>query len=213
LLSIRFAIGITFERFDDDRILMTFCVPGFSLYFGFSPPFTSRITTWLPEDDRECRIAIHDWAVWVNPWSKPNEWSRKDPWWVRGLTFHIDDFILGRTKCSSSEVKPPVRVVIDLDGHQYHGTAKFERATWKRPRWFAKVRESVWIDMDHGHGLPHSGKGENSWDCGDDALCGWGNNGLSVGEAIGVGISKVLKYRERYGRPFTVGPRETKAAQ
>lgn len=79
LLTFTFGIGIEFERYGDDAVLMTFKVPGFGIYFGFTPPFKSRFTQWLPEESRECRLSIHDWAVWINPWSKSMSWSRSDP--------------------------------------------------------------------------------------------------------------------------------------
>lgn len=206
LLSFRCALGAEFDR-HDEGVTLTFAVPGLSLYLRFSPPWESKVRKLLPEDPRECRVAVHSWTIWVNLWSKVNESCSADPWWVRGVSFDLADFFLGRIRYSKEEIKPPpVRIVIDLDGFHYHGTASFYRSTWKRPRWFATVIESVYIDMDQGHGLPYSGKGENSWDCGDDALYSWGHEGLSTAEAIGHGITTVLKRREQYGRPSKFGP-------
>jgi hypothetical protein len=57
------------------------------------------------------------------------------------------------------------------------------------------VRDGVKLDIPGG--IPHNGKGENSWDCGDDGL--WGCGGDTVEEAIGHAVSSVLRSRRRYG--------------
>jgi hypothetical protein len=184
----------------DELLAFKIAFPPVALYLNIDGPTNSWLWHLMPERGRECEIAIHNWALWINPWSKEFEWCAKDPWWVRGLTFHIDDFIWGKVEYEKVEPREPERVTIELDGREYHGTATFKRATWKRPRWFAKTRESTWISMDPRDGLPHAGKGDCGYDCGDDALCGWGCEGFDVPKAIATGIEKVLKYRQRYGK-------------
>ena len=186
-----------------EEVLFKAAFPPVSIYFGIAPPFHSWLWKLAPSSDRECQISVHDWAVWINPWSLQNEWHKKDPWWVRGLTIHIDDLIWGSQKCTTTEPRQTEPVAIELDGRIYRGTAHYERRVWKRPRWFAKQRDSTWIDMDTKDGLPHAGKGENSWDCGDDALCGWGVEGWDKIKAITHGIETVMKYRRRYGNAST----------
>ena len=183
----------------EEFVLLSFALPPVSLYFGVEPPCDSWVWHLAPASPREVRLAIHDWCLWINPWSRQHEWNRKDPWWVRGLVIHVDDLIWGKTKHVCTEPRPQEPVEIELDGRIYRGTARFERRVWKRPRWFAMQRDATWIDMDPKDGLPHAGKGENGWDCGDDALCGWGVDGFDKIKAIASGIEKVMKYRQRYG--------------
>lgn len=190
---------------DEDGILLGVAVPPVSLWFGVSPPWNSRLRRSLPDRERQFHAYLYEWALWLK-FGGDDDWRSKDPWWKRGVAIHFDDIVLGRTRHSKTERRPSERVVIRMDGYEYHGTATFERATWKRPRWFATVRDSVWISMDQGHGLPHSGKGENSWDCGDDALYGWGVEGDDVQAAINDGIARVMKYRKRYGNPSRYAP-------
>ena len=204
-------LGVDLSRHGEDAIHLGLALPPVSIWLGIEPPWESAVRRVLPDPGRECKIAIHNWAIWINPWSREHEWRRSDPWWVRGLTFHIDDFFLGKLDHISTETKPPQRIVVSLDGHEYHGTAKFKRGVWWRSRWFAKSRESIWIDMDRGHGLPHSGKGENAWDCGDDATTGWGHEGHDVEAAIQSGVDYVLKRRKRYGEPSEYGPKAVAA--
>jgi hypothetical protein len=48
-------------------------------------------------------------------------------------------------------------------------------------------------------GIPHQGKGENAWDCGDDATFGLGCSARTVPEAIGEVVAVCLKDRRSYG--------------
>lgn len=196
-------VSVTTRDYDDSILSFAFAIPPISLYFNIMAPWGSRFQRMMPSG-RECRVAIHDWAIWINPWSKCDEWAAKDPWWVRGLTFHIDDFILGSQKCKCEEMRPREPVEIHIDGRVYRGEAKFERRTWKRPRWFAKHRDSTSISMEQGHGLPHAGKGTCDYNCGDDALYGWGSEGFGVQKAIEHGIETVNEYRRRYGQASCV---------
>ena len=193
------AAGVDFGGQGDDSVLLHLAFPPVNLFCGVEAPYRSWLNRLLPSEQRECKISVHDWAIWINPWSKSMEWAKKDPWWVRGITIHIDDILLGRQKCVTEEVRHPELVEIELDGRIYCGIATFERRTWKRARWFSFSRESTWISMEPREGLPYDGKGENSWDCGGDALCGWGCSGIDKEKCIGSGIEKVLKYRKRYG--------------
>lgn len=43
------------------------------------------------------------------------------------------------------------------------------------------------------------GKGENSWDCGEDGLYGCGSEGSSLEDAITKTVSIVLRNRRKYG--------------
>jgi hypothetical protein len=52
---------------------------------------------------------------------------------------------------------------------KYPAHVKRERRTWKRPRWFTPLVREYW-DVDVESGIRVPGKGENSWDCDDDAI-------------------------------------------
>jgi len=186
-------------NWSDDDMLFGFAFPPISFYFGFEAPWGGWVKKLFPSEPRSCGVSINHWGLRIDPWTNPLEWKGADPWWRKGKTFDFKDIVLGRTNYTTEEIKPQQRIEVELDGRKYLGTAKFERSTWKRPRWFPLVRESTWITMDQSHGLPHAGKGENSWDCGDDAICGWGVEGINVPKAIGSGIERVLERRKRYG--------------
>jgi DNA (cytosine-5)-methyltransferase 1 len=107
------------------------------------------------------------------------EWRAVDPWWIRGVS--ID---LALVPCE-----------VPMPEGKYPAVAKVERCTWKRPRWFGRTEIRAWLDIPKG--IPHAGKGENSWDCGDDGLFGIG--GASIDDAIENARRSVLRSRERYG--------------
>ena len=48
-------------------------------------------------------------------------------------------------------------------------------------------------------GIPHAGKGENSWDCGDDQIVGYGVDGHDVAKAAARG-EIVMESRRKYDR-------------
>ena len=170
---------------------------------------TPQRDVWLPEH-RECRVSISDWTIHLNPWSKSMEWASADPWWVRGVSIDLKRVFLGRQRCDVETMRENIPIVVPMPEGNYHGTAKIKRYTWKRARWFAHTRESAEIDIPGG-GIPHSGKGENSWDCGDDGLCGIG--GDSIEDAIGNAVKSVLRDRRRYGMPSQAALNEAQPRQ
>lgn len=147
---------------------------------------------------RQIGLRFFSNALWVSIWEDPMESRGKDPRWWR---FHIDfaDLILGKRK-HTREVLQSGQVTIDMPEGEYPATYEVERRTWKRPRWpFPKVHET--IDFDIPAGIPHEGKGENSWDCGMDATFGigvqWEGNINKAAESVSM---RCLQTRKRYGR-------------
>jgi len=152
---------------------------------------------WLT-DQRECRLAIHDWTVYLSPWGRSMEWNTRDPWWVRGVSLNLKDCVLGKWRYTCEETGRPIEVAIPMPEGNYMAIFTPQRQVWKRPRWFQLVRES--FDVKIPKGIPFAGKGENSWDCGDDGLYGMGADG-TMDEAIMRVRDTVLERRQRYGNP------------
>lgn len=147
-------------------------------------------------EDRECTISFRGGALWWSFWCDPMSWSSKTPKWRHG-NFNFVDFALGRRDCSHSLIEER-NVLVPMPEKAYQATAKLEAWVWRRPRWFAKRIKRVTIDIPDG--IPVAGKGENSWDCGDDVTFG-----LTTGECnsipAGVGqlVTSMLERRVRYG--------------
>lgn len=147
-------------------------------------------------DDREFNISFHNGGVWWSFWNDPNSWSSKTPKWKHG-NFNFIDFALGRSNCTHTLVEER-NVLIPMPEKAYQATAKLEDWVWRRPRWFAKRLKRVTIDIPNG--IPKAGKGENSWDCGDDATFGMTTGECnSIPEGVGQLVTSMLKDRVRYG--------------
>lgn len=139
-------------------------------------------------------ISIHDWSIHWDLLKFDWGWSREMPKWMDGH-LNLQDFFLGRSKYTS-EVLETQEVLIPMPEGSYPATVKIERCVWKRPRWFAKVREDARVDIPWG--IPHEGKGENSWDCGEDRLYGCGSSSTRISKIIGDTVASALRGREKY---------------
>lgn len=176
-----------------------------TLYVTLEQAFAKRLFQWSVDqgESRSIGCYFHEWAFWYTIWVSPMaSWSRSFPWcrWWRQGSIHFDDLFLGRTKCTRELLSDKIPIAIPMPEGNYAATAQHERMTWKRPRWFAMTRIYTNVDVPGG-GVPFSGKGENSWDCGDDGLCGYSVEGMSLAKAIGHGVESVLESRKRYGMP------------
>jgi len=96
-------------------------------------------------------------------------WLGSDEWGNRPGNYVWDwrHTLIGRGKVEHTVIEErPVRLVLAEGEHQ--GTGKLIETIWRYPRWFPQTHRSVEIEFEEG--VPIPGKGENSWDCGDDAI-------------------------------------------
>lgn len=141
-------------------------------------------------------VSWHDGALrFEHPWIRQNEWRRDDSWWRKAITLNVRDWLLGRQRYETTK-GVSFDVVVPMPEGCYSAKATQETRIWRR-RWYVPMRrcDHVWLDIDGG--IPYSGKGENSWDCGDDGL--WGTGGSTLEEAIGNAVASVLTSRRRHG--------------
>lgn len=146
-------------------------------------------------DEREIAASISDWTIRFNPWSKQDEWSRLDPWWVRGVSLNLPDLLLGRTRYTCEEIER-FDIQIPMPEKIYLAKVTIEHRTWKRRLGRAAVRRDAKVDIPGG--IPFPGKGENSWDCGMDGLFGYGCDSTKPEAIIAEGVKSVLESRRRY---------------
>ncbi|MCZ2109355.1 MAG: hypothetical protein LC118_07295 [Dehalococcoidia bacterium] len=157
--------------------------------------------------EREIEVSVHHWALWWSFWTPVHLWSAAIPRWRHG-NVHLLDTIFGPTKFEKVEIEKQA-VLIPMPEKNYRGTVTIERRTWSRPRWpfrFGQLgeevlfRESLGYDlkMEPGEQIPFPGKGENSWDCDDDALFGQSGDG-GVVDAISNAVKSVFRSRRKYG--------------
>lgn len=168
-----------------------------SIYIPFIIGLHVKLGGILPHGKkRKIELSYHSGALWWSLWG--DEWGDEKLWpkWRRG-SFHFDDFFLGRSNCTR-ELMEHRAVAIPMPEKAYWGSVRLVRYTWKRPRWFAKSMIRAEIDVPEG--IPHEGKGENSWDCGVDATYGMTTGPVrSIAEAVGMLVGSCLRDRVKYG--------------
>ncbi len=148
-------------------------------------------------EGREMSLTFHDRAVWWHVWVNRDCWESSRPKWRDG-NFHPVDALFGRENCTRRTIEER-NVLVPMPEKAYPAKAQLVEFTWKRPRWpFAKTMLRVNIDIPGG--IPHAGKGENSWDCGDDGTFGLTTGECkSIPEGVGILVGSCLRTRVRYG--------------
>ena len=148
------------------------------------------------EDSLDTGIKIHNWALWWEFFRDPmGGWSSKTPRWRAG-SFHIDDFLFGKA-VHSSEVLEEREITVPMPEKAYAGIATRTMDRWKYPRWFTK--ELMRVEIEVKEGIPHEGKGENSYDCGPTATYSSMVPARSIPEAVGKMVGYSLATRVKYG--------------
>lgn len=151
--------------------------------------------SWPPYD-HSFRFYWYEGGLWLSPWGSEYESSHDDPGWKKMYHLNFPDLLLGKTKYSNLELETFDNVLIPMTDRNYLAKLTFERSTWKRPRWFARVREFTRIELDRD-APKFPGKGENSWDQGDDSIWQMSVEGHSLPKAIAGYIQRVLEYRQK----------------
>lgn len=159
----------------------------FSLYVGFGDGERERGRWQVSWSDGTLRLS-HPWERWM-------EWRSADPWWKKDISLPIVDWLIGRSRCET-RMGERREVVVPMPEGSYRAIAQHETRIWRR-HWYWPERRRDSVTLDIPDGIPHAGKGENSWDCGGDGLFGCG--GDTVEDAIANAVRSVLRSRRRYG--------------
>lgn len=150
---------------------------------------------------RAVGVRVFDSAIWWSLWEDINEMRSCDPWWYRGRLGlnDIATLLFGRERVECATIEEKL-TLIDMPERKYPATFKRERMVWTRPRlprFLSHARITSSVDV-HG-GVPIPGKGENSWDCDDDALFSQSSAAATEAEAVASFCAAVMRDRERYG--------------
>lgn len=211
----RLGARIAFKPHDDDTIGAHIGVPLASLFFSMTAKhkrLVYRAVKWLaggPTDinekygSREIAISFHDGTLYWDLWTDPDGWTNKRPRWRDGHVNFVD-LLFGKTDYVSHVVARDV-IVVPMPEGKYTGDCTLTEDVWTRPRGVARRVRRAHIDMKEP--IPFPGKGENSWDCGDDALHGLTTEARTFGDAIGAVVRDVMNSRFRHGgRDWRPGP-------
>jgi hypothetical protein len=147
---------------------------------------------------REVGFYFYEDAIVLNLWNDPMEHRYKDPrWWH--IYIIVPDKIFGSRKHSERTLEEQ-RVEIPMPEGNYPGTVRLFESTWKRPRW-PWPKKLIRADVTPDRPVPFPGKGENSWDCGEDAAHSMTCCQSTVVGAVAAFVKSVLEDRYRHGGP------------
>jgi hypothetical protein len=179
----------------EDGITLHAAVPYlFSIFISLEGVFGKLFR--YPNETRTTGIAFHHGAFWFYPFAKTNSWSSRDRWYNKSTSFSIVDFICGRNKYAEENVQSWKDIVITMPEGKYKGKLRLYTGTWKNRFRTLRIPRGE-IEMEEG--IPFPGKGENSWDCGEDATYGMTCPAQTEEEAICALIQSVMRNRRRYG--------------
>lgn len=213
LWSLTCGFGVGFGGECHDKLKIHFAVPPFSFYWGFRSDLvgkfmkSQRLQKWSDRfGGRGWKaeysgfhlfdIRIFDKAIWWDFLRSDWGWSREMPKWMHGC-WHPLDTIFGKMKYTKT-VLGHHEVQIPMPEGRYPGTVEMDYCTWKRPRlpWYSQKSYSAYVAVDVG--IPHEGKGESEYNCGEDALFGVSRGARTVEEAIAAMVQAVLEARRKY---------------
>lgn len=177
-------------RRDDEGVHGILALPPVAFYFGYEGK------RYVAYRDRELSLSVHGGTIWWNLWTPSMEWDSRTPRWRNG-NFNPADFLLGRRQFAK-HVLGKHDTFIPMPEGCYPATVELRRDTWKRRR-SPFTSTMLRANVDIPGGIPHDGKGENSWDCGEDGLFGMTCPAATVEAAVAACVESVLRDRRRYG--------------
>lgn len=187
----------------DHAVMVSFCCLLFSVYLSLNHyPLERRLEALTKRkgekygNGRSIGIRIFDGAIWFDLWNDPMEWRSADPkWWH--FNIRPADLLLGRHRYSERDLSTE-RTEIPMPEGCYPATIRFFESRWKRSRWpFAK--KLVRADITPDTPIPFPGKGENSWDCGEDATHALTTVADTALKATMAMTESVMRSRLKYG--------------
>jgi hypothetical protein len=113
--------------------------------------------------DREIYIRFHDGSLWWSIWRDPHSWKSNDR---LNSNINFGRLIAGKHTMSKNPDETLTMLLPFEEGNYKVSVVKYSRIDqWKR--WGIKKR-MVTYEVTPEFPVPHQGKGENSWDCGED---------------------------------------------
>lgn len=183
-------LGVETGRYGEPEMLVYATVGLVGWYLGIA----GRWFRNLPS--REIALRAHDGALWWAIWTPVDEWSRGTPWWRSG---HLRpaDVLLGR-RTYSSEMVSQIQTVIPMPEGAYPCVVNLTVDRWRRRRWpWGRTLRRATVLVEGG--VPHPGKGENAWDCGEDGTYSLTTPADTVEDAVAAFVRSVLRDRRRHG--------------
>jgi hypothetical protein len=177
---------------DEEDTTISVGVPLASVYASVEGPGCRR------ESPRAIGVSLSEGHMHWSVWTDPMNWSAKTPRWRDGGV-DVVELVLGKCDVRIEDVKAR-RVWVPMIERSYLATATVKRHVRRWPRWpWAKTTQFVDIAMVEGHAIPMPGKGENSYDCGVDAMHAMSTQATTIEAAIGKVVGSVMETRRQRG--------------
>ncbi len=180
--------------FDDaGHLNWSVCVPFLQMYFGLEGVLPDRPP--LVSEELALGVRVFDWAIWWDVLHPTMRWDSKTPRWRHG-SLRLLDLLLGEA-AYSERVFMTQRTTVPMPEGEYPCTVTLLECKWRRPRWVTErvIRAKVELDKP----IPFSGKGENSWDCGEDGLHSHTTAARTIPAAVAAVVRSALETRVRRG--------------
>ena len=86
------ALTVEIEN-DEHNVQIHAALPPFNLFVSIASPLLRRLSKWALRgsyEGRQTGLRVFDWAVWWECWAKSDEWSSRDPKWMRWTWHPLD---------------------------------------------------------------------------------------------------------------------------
>jgi hypothetical protein len=193
-----FSIQASKGGYEGNRLAAHVAVPWFHLFVHRSCARRFRDSQWGA-------YWYHGSLALLLGASEDRDWKGWRGWHKRPVYLPVKHWVTGKPVCETVKGEP-IDVLVPMPEGCYPAVVTPETRTWTYRFGYQVSRTDYWLEVTHRGGIPHAGKGENSYDCGDDGLCGIG--GDSVEHVIGRAVARVLKSRRRYGNAGCLRSRE-----
>lgn len=144
---------------------------------------------------REVRVAVHSGRLWWSIWKPVHIYHPDDR---RRGSVSVDplDLLYGEERFESRISGPVERIPVAMPERTYHASVTPTITTARRPRGGPdRVWTSFRVEIEEKEGVPVPGKGENAYDCGDDAIHAISVQAASPEQAVGILIGSALRLR------------------
>lgn len=161
------------------------------LYVRLTHPIFRKIFT----KEKELGFYINSEYLQLNLFTSESDCEYNNK---RSKFYNIRDILFGDFKYTKNDIKS-FPVVIPLPEGSYNGVATISERIWKRSKipFISQYKIDTWIELEKG--LPFPGKGENSWDCGEDAIHGYGCSSIEYYDVVAKGVELCMRNRSKYG--------------
>lgn len=163
-------------KFSEESVSGHFSLPFFgSLYYSVYLSSLSGILDRFIKPDgvglrssRRFGFQLYEDVFWIYIYEPDGSWSRSDPWWQH-ITISWKDILLGKQSYSCIETEP-LESKVFFPEKLRTAQVTYSESTWSRPRWPWDQHSRCYNFDFKDDPIPIPGKGENSWDCGNDAV-------------------------------------------